>query len=258
MYDAPCSRVGHIFRYSTPHPDTGRDHLHRVRMPFKSNSAENKIKIFRKIHFQNYKRVAEVWMDEYKHYIYEQFPKTYAEINAGNLSEVRAIRQKLKCKSFDWFIHKIAFDLIRDYPPRGTFDYAWGVVQSQSEPKLCVDSKSRQQQQQLHLTRCSRNLTRPQEPHKFFDFTWRNAIRVHMGENCWDVSDGGKNAPVLLYKCHLSGGNQLWHLDPVSFHPKQKKKAKWNEINNNHPNNSTGETMDYSWQQLQKMPRIRW
>lgn len=33
MYDAPCSRVGHIFRYGgNPHPGVAGDNLHHVRM----------------------------------------------------------------------------------------------------------------------------------------------------------------------------------------------------------------------------------
>lgn len=170
----------------------------------------------RKIHFQNYKRVAEVWMDEYKQYLYKKHPQLYANVNAGNLTIPLAIRRKLKCKSFDWFIREIAFDLIKDYPPHETFENAWGAVQSQNDLRLCVGSESHKEGQRLELSQCDQNLARPSNPNQFFEFTWRSEIRVHMGSVCWDVSNSGMNAAVLLYRCHHGGGNQLWHLDLVS------------------------------------------
>ena len=32
---------------------------------------------------------------------------------------------------------------------------------------------------------------------------------------CWDVSSYEAQAPVLLWGCHGSQGNQLWRYDPV-------------------------------------------
>lgn len=156
-------------------------------------------------------------MDEYKHYLYERIPRLSTEVNAGNLTKPRAIRRKLKCKSFDWFLREIAFDLIKDYPPRDTFEYAWGAVQSQSELKLCVNSKNQKANQHLEASHCGQNITHPKELNLFFDFTWRNEIRPHRTENCWDVPTIGKNAPVKLYSCHHGGGNQLWRVDLVRF-----------------------------------------
>ena len=52
MVDAPCSRVGHIYRKYSPFSGAGKgDYLGR-----------------------NYKRVAAVWMDEYAEYIYKKRP----------------------------------------------------------------------------------------------------------------------------------------------------------------------------------------
>lgn len=167
--------------------------------------------------FQNYKRVAEVWMDEYKHYLYKKHADLYDNVSAGNLTIPLAIRQSLKCKSFEWFIREIAFDLIKDYPPDETFENAWGAVQSQSELRLCVRTKSGEASQQLELSQCDQNLTQPSNPNQFFEFTWRSEIRVHADTLCWDVSTTGNNTPVILYRCHHGRGNQLWHLDLVSI-----------------------------------------
>ena len=77
--------------------------------------------------FQNYRRVAEVWMDEYAEYLYQRRPH-YRSIDAGDLSEQRAIREKLKCKPFKWFMTEIAFDLPKYYPPVEPPAFAEGEV----------------------------------------------------------------------------------------------------------------------------------
>ena len=88
MVDAPCSRVGHIYRKFAPFPNPGiGDFMGR-----------------------NYKRVAEVWMDEYKEYLYERKPY-YRNLDAGDLTDLLALRKKLNCKPFSWFMKEVAFDL---------------------------------------------------------------------------------------------------------------------------------------------------
>ena len=76
---------------------------------------------------QNYKRVAEVWMDEYAEYLYKRRPH-YRRIDPGDLTEQKAIRDKLKCKPFKWFMNEVAFDLIKVYPPVEPPDFASGKV----------------------------------------------------------------------------------------------------------------------------------
>lgn len=65
---------------------------------------------------QNYRRVAEVWMDEYAEYLYKKRPH-YRSIDPGDLTEQKAIRTKLSCKPFKWFMTEVAFDLPKYYPP---------------------------------------------------------------------------------------------------------------------------------------------
>lgn len=76
---------------------------------------------------QNYKRVAEVWMDEYKDYLYLRRPH-YRELDVGNLTEQKEIRKKLGCKPFKWFMKNVAFDQPEKYPPIEPPDYAKGEV----------------------------------------------------------------------------------------------------------------------------------
>ena len=55
-------------------------------------------------------------MDEYKEYLYNRRPH-YRSLNPGDLGDQLAIRKRLKCKPFSWFIKEVAFDLTKKYPP---------------------------------------------------------------------------------------------------------------------------------------------
>lgn len=79
------------------------------------------------LHWQNYRRVAEVWMDEYAEYLYKRRPH-YRKIDPGDLTAQKAIREKLKCKSFKWYMENIAFDLPLKYPPIEPPDLGEGEV----------------------------------------------------------------------------------------------------------------------------------
>ncbi len=76
----PCSHVAHVFRKETP---------------YKFLESES---IFVTI-FKNYKRVALVWLDEYKQLIYAVNPDI-KRLNGGDVSERLQLRQKLNCSSF--------------------------------------------------------------------------------------------------------------------------------------------------------------
>lgn len=46
----------------------------------------------------------------------------------GDLSKQKATRERLKCKSFDWFMKEIAFDQGKFYPAVEPEDSAKGYV----------------------------------------------------------------------------------------------------------------------------------
>ena len=53
-------------------------------------------------------------MDEYAQYLYRRKPHWQA-LDAGDLTEQKALRQRLQCKPFRWFMKTIAFDLPKKY-----------------------------------------------------------------------------------------------------------------------------------------------
>ena len=66
-------------------------------------------------------------MDEYAEYLYKRRPH-YRAIKTGDISDQLAIRKKLNCKPFSWFMKEVAFDLSNYYPPVEPEDLASGHV----------------------------------------------------------------------------------------------------------------------------------
>ncbi|RZF38814.1 hypothetical protein LSTR_LSTR000517 [Laodelphax striatellus] len=188
MLDAPCSRVGHIYRKFAPFPNPGLgDFVGR-----------------------NYRRVAEVWMDEYAEYLYKRRPH-YRNIDPGDLSKQKEIRWRLQCKPFSWFMKEIAFDLVKVYPPVEPPDYASGRIRNEVATEYCVHLKSKEAEEKLTLHPCNKKGKRV--GFQYFNLTWHKDIRVKGQGMCWDVANPDDEASIALYSCHGLHGNQLWKYD---------------------------------------------
>jgi len=187
LVDAPCSRVGHIYRKYTPFSGAGKgDYLGR-----------------------NYKRVAEVWMDEYKEYLYKNRPH-YKNMDPGDISEQKALRDRLKCKPFSWFMKEVLFDLYDHYPPVEPPDFISGEFRSAAFPTYCVDSKFKGVNERVGMDLCNKDSPGAGGEQRF-SLTWRKDIRPSgRKKQCWDVARHEAHSPVLFYNCHGQGGNQRW------------------------------------------------
>ncbi|PSN53588.1 putative polypeptide N-acetylgalactosaminyltransferase 10 [Blattella germanica] len=190
MVDAPCSRVGHIYRKFAPFPN-----------PQKGDFVG-----------RNYRRVAEVWMDEYKEYLYKRRPH-YLVIDTGDISKQKALREKLHCKSFKWFMENVAFDLPKKYPPIEPPDFAQGEIRSVAAPELCVDAQFKKEDEQIGMRDCIKDNSKSHGEQNFI-LTWHKDVRPKGRTICWDVSDPGNKAAVNLFPCHGMLGNQLWRYNP--------------------------------------------
>ena len=120
----PCSRVGHVYRAFMPY--TFGKLAEQKKGPLITN---------------NYKRVIEVWFDEkYKEYFYTREPLARF-LDAGDLSKQLEMKNKLQCKSFQWFMDNVAFDLVRQFPelPPNRF---WGELRNGASQQ-CLDTLGR-------------------------------------------------------------------------------------------------------------------
>jgi len=111
----PCSHVGHIFRGTHPYfiPDDS--------------------------HGKNTARMAEVWMEDYKRFFY--LSRTdLRDKDFGDVTSREAIKQKLGCKSFKWYLENvIPHKFIMD---EQTFYYG-RVMNKKYGEKVCVDNLQR-------------------------------------------------------------------------------------------------------------------
>ncbi|KAG8042645.1 hypothetical protein G9C98_005279, partial [Cotesia typhae] len=131
----------------------------------------------------------------------------------GDLSVQKALREKLNCKPFKWFMENIAFDLVDTYPPVEPEDFALGEIRNIGVPELCLDAKRRAKNEAIAVDLCVKDNVKVANGEQEFRLTWRKDIRPKTRTDCLDVSSGVAKAPVTLYPCHGQQGNQRWRYD---------------------------------------------
>jgi len=134
----PCSRVSHVYRgHSCSSCGSGT-------LAWKFQGVPTTLR--------NYKRVIEVWFDdEYKEFFYTREPLARL-IDHGDISEQLAMKERMKCKSFDWFMNEIAYDVFDKYPklPPNKF---WGELKNEGS-KTCIDTMGRHPPSAIGVSGC--------------------------------------------------------------------------------------------------------
>ncbi|XP_047533036.1 putative polypeptide N-acetylgalactosaminyltransferase 9 isoform X2 [Vanessa atalanta] len=171
----PCSHVGHIFR---------------KRSPYKWRTGVNVLK-------KNSVRLAEVWLDDYAKYYYQRVGNDKGDF--GDITSRKTLRQKLGCKSFEWYLKNIYPELF--IPGESV---AHGEIANPSTD-MCVDSAAgpEDMKKPVNLWPCH-----GEYGNQYWMYSKNGEIR--RDETCLDYS----GHDVVLYPCHGAKGNQLWLYDP--------------------------------------------
>jgi len=134
----PCSRVSHVYRghsCSSCH----------------SGSLGNKFAGVPTT-LRNYKRVIETWFDdEYKEYFYTREPLARL-IDMGDISQQLKLKKEKNCKSFDWFMKEVAYDVFDKYPRLPPNKY-WGELKN-SATEQCLDTYGRHPPESIGASGC--------------------------------------------------------------------------------------------------------
>lgn len=151
-------------------------------------------------------------MDEYKEALYNRNPDTYKDLDPGDLTEAFALKKRLKCKPFKYFVTVIADDLAERFPPFELPKFASGAIYPEANQTVCITYAGGKTWEPLKLLPCVGDDRVHPNKSQHFDFAWHRFIQFpdFLDQMCLD------SAQVSLHGCHYDFGNQLWRYDLVS------------------------------------------
>jgi len=176
----PCSHVGHVFRGTHPYgfPDKDRDY-----------------------HGTNSKRLAEVWMDQYK----KNFLSSRADlenVDVGDLSSRHKLRKDLGCKSFKWYLDNVYPG--KYIPNENVFSH--GKVRNPPH-NLCLDTLGKPESSLHHIGLFA---CQPNSINEYFSLSLKNELRREI--TCARYKENKKGEKVLeMARCDSENNGERWY-----------------------------------------------
>lgn len=141
----------------------------------------------------NRKRIVEVWFDDHKKFVYAKNSKFEQISDVGDLSEAKKLREKLKCKNFDYFLDFVAPDLLEKFPTEAE-PFARGQIRSEKS-NFCLKLgkfEEKSESVEVRLEKC--------EESDFFELSWYRDVRTWDGSFCLDANDAKKATFCEFFK----------------------------------------------------------
>ena len=179
IYIFPCSTIGHMFRQYLPYI-----------FPF-SLGGSGAVRT-------NYQRTVEVWMDDFREFYYaskKEFIPLKSKEELLSLQHRKALRKKLGCKSFRWYLDNVAKSIMI---PQKEANYQGQIKAVINQECLTADTVSGY----ILFTKCERN-NRDQY------FFYSNNSLIHYNASHCVALRVGKDVPALE-PCQPWNTNHLW------------------------------------------------
>ncbi|EDV24009.1 uncharacterized protein TRIADDRAFT_27318 [Trichoplax adhaerens] len=170
----PCSRVGHVFRKRHPYTFPGGGGF-----------------VFAK----NTRRAAEAWMDGYAKFYYKREPGARG-VPYGDISDRLKLREKLKCRSFKWYMRNVYPEL---NVPEGVND-KFGELRQGGK---CLDSIGGKPGDRVSTFPCHGG-----GGNQAWDMT-KDKIRNNFIQRCLTISSSGE---IVADPCEDDNEKQIWQL----------------------------------------------
>lgn len=169
----PCSHFAHVFRAQSPH------------------------KLTSNLLMRNKARLMHVWLDEYKEIVMRR-AKWLRTFDPGDISEQLKFRKDNNCKPFHWFVVNIMKPTyVPDFIP-----YASGQLKSKNS-QLCIDNvNEKKDNNPVKLFACQ------ESQNQYVEMS--SKAEILQDDLCFDLNTHRPSTPVIWYKCHRQGGNQMW------------------------------------------------
>ncbi|KAG5671672.1 hypothetical protein PVAND_001860 [Polypedilum vanderplanki] len=187
----PCSRVAHLYRRFHHEKHNYND------IDFKA---------------ANNKRVAEIWLDEYKESLYSRHPERYhrVEIKEEDIAEQIQLKETLQCLPMSYFFEKLAPDMLERYPLEEYKHFASGAIRLLERNDSCIEISGDAdygEEARLEIAKCGYNMKHPHE-YQFFILRHFRDIQIRGRSDCIVNSIHGNS---FTYRhCHYNQADQYF------------------------------------------------